>query len=134
MLKRTAATFALIAAGAVHAGEFQYECTVGAARAVDDAKLPSSRWGPGLPGQRFTISRDTGAIGGSAAFRISKGPGWRTVEVLDRGSLQQSFKLLAISAGPITKVTYVEVKEDEPGAAKPFMHYENWKLTVGTCQ
>ncbi len=134
MRKTIVGALALIAASAVHAGEFQYDCTVGAARAVDDAKLPASRWGPGLPGQRFTISRETGAIGGSTAFRLDKGPDWRTVQVLDPGSSRQSFKLLAISAGASSKVIYVEVKEDEPGTAKPFMYYGDWKVTIGTCR
>ena len=134
MFKSAAAMLALIAAGAAHAGAFQYDCTVSATRAVDDPKLPSSRWGAGLPGQRFTISRETGAIGGSTAFRLGKGQDWRTVEVLDHGSSQQSFRLLAISSGAITNVVYVEVKENQPGTAKPFMHYEDWKLTVGTCE
>ena len=134
MVKRIAATIGLLVVGVVHAGDFQYDCTVSATRAVDNAELPSSRWGPGLPGQRFTINRETGAIGGSAAFRVGEGQDWRTVEVLDRGSSQQSFKLLAVSSGRLPTVIYVEVKEEAPGAAKPFMHYENWKLTLGTCR
>ena len=124
---------AIWAAPIAQAGQFQYECEV-----LEDASIQIGHVeqlkDSLLKGQRFTISRESGEVVGSVAFAMSPQHGWKQFSVLDRGSKNQSFKLLAVSPGPFTNVVYLEVKEYENGQSKSFVHYTNFGISIGVCR
>jgi hypothetical protein len=115
-----------------HAGPFQYDCEVAHVHHIEKGQA-RERKGDYRQGQRFTISRESGEMVGSGAYRLSRDQGWKVFQVVDRGSNQQAFKLLAISQGPFTNVAYVTVKEYEEGDHKTFRTCRRPMLWRSTC-
>lgn len=115
-------------------GTFEYQCVATQEHSVVNGRLEPKKAGAELTrGQKFVVSRETGEIVGGA-MALNRRQGWKVLDVVDRGSAEQSFKLLAISSGRNTHVIYLEIKEFEPGPEKSFVHYSLFNVTTGTCR
>lgn len=109
-----------------HAGD-DYLCTVRAVYDLTDGgELANSPFGVG---QRFSVNRETGVLTGGLEH-----PAWSRVTVLDRGSTEQSFKVVAVSTAEFPFLHYLEIREYTSGSVKPFSYTAGSLLRTGTCE
>jgi hypothetical protein len=78
----------------------------------------------------FIVDRASGRILGEA-INTRSWLGKR--EILDKGSSQQSYKLLYTSPPPFVHVNLLQVEEYQAGAEKPFLFVMNTVTHTGTC-
>ena len=78
--------------------------------------------------QQFVVDRVSGRVMGDVFANHDA----QRVEVLDPGSNQQAFKLLAVF-GPNISVDYLQIKEYHVQAAKPFTGMSQGKAYTGVC-
>jgi hypothetical protein len=78
--------------------------------------------------QQFVVDRLTGRIMGD----VFDNQDAKRIEVLDVGSDQQAFKLLAVF-GPNISVDYLQIKEYHQQADKPFTGMSQGKAYAGMC-
>lgn len=109
-----------------HAGD-DYLCTVRAVYDLTDGgELADSPFGVG---QRFSVNRETGVLTGGLEH-----PAWSRVTVLDRGSTEQSFKVVAVSTAEFPFLHYLDIREYTSGSVKPFSYTAGSLLRTGTCE
>jgi hypothetical protein len=76
----------------------------------------------------FVIDRASGRMLGDLASTI-----WN-IEVLDRGSDKQSYKVLYTSQpGPFLYIQLLQIEEEENGPVKPFLLVDSTEIYTGTC-
>jgi len=76
------------------------------------------------------VDRMTGRMWGSAGFSSDVWTGGH--EVLDSGSLQQSFKTMYLSGGPYRHIMLLQIREYDDGPAKGFILTEDTDTLTGT--
>ena len=114
------------------AAAFQYECTIRQVVSLDAGKANIRSDGYEV-GRKFSVSRESGAMSGFIDWRRQEGS-WKMYQVVDRGSKNQSFKLLLMpEPAPYTRIMYLEVKEFEQTPEKTFTYYDTFKLLTGMC-
>ncbi len=115
------------------AGTFEYKCTIiQIYKLNDDGLLKNDR----LTGHHgFTVSRETGEIKGMylPTLRAS------SIEVLNRGSDEWSFKTVSTYAGKIDasgsgEGQYLEVREFVKSDNKPFYALSSVGVVTGICK
>lgn len=78
--------------------------------------------------QQFIVDRSSGRVMGDVFANHDA----QRVEILDPGSQQQAFKLLAVF-GPNISVDYLQIKEYHLQGAKPFTGMSQGKAYTGVC-
>jgi hypothetical protein len=134
-MRRILIAVGLISIGSIaHAGQYDYKCTVKQVYDIDKgaAVLQDNKRAIHVAGQTFVVSRQTGDVIGQP-YTLNRAQGWKEFSIVDPGSDQQSFKLLAKSGG-FANVVYLTVKEYEKATSKTFAYYDNFTLVVGTCE
>jgi hypothetical protein len=118
---------------AVHAGSDGYICTVAAlSRLADDGTLSrkaNDAANDPIIGKVFIVDRDIGKIIGNHI----NSRGFDT-KVLDRGSDQQSCKVLTTNPLGFLHVKYLEIQEFHEGPRKPFLLVDGSAVYSGTCE
>jgi len=106
-----------------------YVCTISySGRLNDDGFLIATTDDPIL-GKEFTVDRTSGKIIG----RYIGTAGFST-RVLDGGSNQQSFKMLAMNSLGLIHVMYLEVQEFQQSSRKPYVLRDGPHTYGGTCE
>jgi len=125
-------TLVSLFAGKVYAGQEGYVCTIAKRHSIEnDGTLDSAVRTPivkKILESEFTVDRQSGKIIG---VYVSTG-GYKT-EVLDIGSKQQSFKVLARSAFGFLHVMYLEIQEFSDEPYKPFVLIDGSVIYTGRC-
>jgi hypothetical protein len=75
----------------------------------------------------FVIDRASGRMLGGTTSAV-----WR-YEVLDRGSDQQSYKVIYTSQAGFVHVQLLQIREFEDGPVKPFLLVDGTEVHTGTC-
>lgn len=115
----------------VNAGSYEYQCSVQQAAEVDVAgKMKTYKPSPQLI---FSVSRRTGTIIG-APFSNTISPSTTTVQVIDYGGKEQSFKVLSVYKGTFTNADYLIIEEFTEGQEKPFRGMAMSSIYTGTCK
>ena len=116
------------------AGELTYICEIKQiAELSDDGEIISKNIGDiykSRIGNKFTIDRNTGDMIGTPFTTKS----YKTINVLDKGSKENSFKSIVLSHPPNMWVMYIQVKEFHKGKLKPFWGTEGGNLYSGLCE
>ena len=107
-------------------------CTInGAAEITADGTLQPLQGGKNyyetVSGAEFIVQRDTGTMMG----RFVNNSGWK-VSVIDPGSAQTSYKVLAIRKGGRVQSQFFEVRLQDKGDLKPFVLVAA-EVLHGTC-
>jgi hypothetical protein len=102
-----------------------YKCTVKDAATVENGKLALKQ---SQSGMQFVVDRANGRMFGES-FSSS---GWQTIQILDKGSRNESFKVQYLSS-PFVHVRLLVVNEFEDGAAKNFSMLDGPDVYAGTC-
>jgi len=114
---------------AADAGSDGYVCTVESFnRLTNEGTLVGNAKDP-IIGQEFTVDRKSGKIIG----KYIGSAGFNT-EVLDSGSGNQSFKVLARNPWGFLHVLYLEIQEFHKEPRKPFLLVDASIVYTGTCQ
>lgn len=79
----------------------------------------------------FTVNRQTGKINGIGSS-LSNQNSFGEPKVLDKGSIEQAFKVITIYQPNIT-VDYLEIQEFADGDTKPFIFLSTGQIYSGTC-
>jgi hypothetical protein len=122
------ALFTVLISGRAHAAQEGYVCHIDAfSRLQNDGTMISDPKDP-IVGKEFTVDRRSGKILG----RYLSSNGFDT-EVLDTGSKQQSFKVIAKNSFGFTHIMYLEIMEFSDQFSKPFLLTAGSAVYSGRC-
>ncbi|QPD02489.1 MAG: hypothetical protein Nkreftii_000263 [Candidatus Nitrospira kreftii] len=122
------ALFTMLLSGGVHAGQEGYVCRIDAfSRLQNDGTMNSDTKDP-IVSKEFTVDRRSGKILG----RYLSSNGFDT-EVLDAGSKQQSFKVIAKNSFGFLHILYLEIMEFSDQLPKPFLLIAGSAVYSGRC-
>ena len=97
------------------AGNLTYNCVVKEIYDINDAgELEISKWKNRFVGDKFSVSRETGKIGGKTLTTALA----KETRVVNFGSSENSFKAIAEFDG---QFQLIEIQEFKDGAKKPFI-------------
>ncbi len=118
----------------VFAGESTYICEIKQiAELSDDGEITNKNIGDiykSRAGNKFTIDRNSGDMIGHPFNTKS----YKSINVLDKGSKENSFKSIVLSNPPNIWVMYIQVKEFSKSELKPFWGTEGGNLYSGLCE
>jgi hypothetical protein len=95
---------------------------------ADEGKLQSFPKDP-IVGQTFSVDRSSGSIIGKYVSSEFWSP-----HVLDTGSDQESFMMIATPATGFMHVIYLRIVEFAKGSTKPFVLSDDGAIMTGTCE
>jgi len=131
---KSTAFFILIISSIVNANSDSFKCTVlDAASVSSEGKLDMTNGFVNIYKDKkteFVVDRGTGRILGKL---ISNHNPYGSPEILDRGSKNQSFKVLTIYK-PFVQVDYLYIKSWVDAPKKPFYFLSMEGLITGTCE
>ena len=125
----TLVTALIFYASGAHAGAGSYVCTVAAFNRLTNEGILTADSKDPIIGKEFAVDRSTGKIIG----RYIGTQGFNT-QVLDSGSDNQSFKMLATNPVGFLHVLYLEIQEFNKGLKKPFLLVDAAIVYSGSCQ
>ncbi|WP_373018665.1 hypothetical protein [Thiomicrorhabdus sp.] len=124
---------ALIISSSAFSGPYSYACKIAGEYRVEskDGKLTTPKPNAKLyEGKDFNVDRKSGVVLGAI-----DNSSYEKKVVLDRGSKQQSFKLIWYSyTGFGAAANYLTIREYEESEKKPFSAIIDWEVLSGTCQ
>ena len=106
-----------LAANLATAGESHYNCVVlSATELSEDGKLVSSALVKSQIGEQFTVDRLTGRVLGGPLDNSHM-----TVDVIDRGSAEMSFRAFSHSRNAPVHSSFIQVNQYVEATTKPFV-------------
>lgn len=118
-----------LVAAPVLAGPDSYVCTIQSFSRLNEGGALTSDRGDPILGEEFVVDRGSGRIMG----KYIASAGYET-KVLDPGSIQQSFKMVASTTVGFKKVLYLQVHEFNKAERKPFLLVDASLIYAGTCK
>jgi hypothetical protein len=115
------------------AGPSSYLCTPKQFLELSDSgEMVPDRLTHLLPlGKQFSVSRLTGQMIGRPFDTVS----WKTVSVLQQGSIDNSYKAIVVSHPPNITVMYIQISEQLRIREKPFWGtHDSGQIVSGTCE
>lgn len=122
------ALFTVLLSSRAYAAQEGYVCHIDAfSRLQNDGTMNLDTTDP-IVGKEFTVDRRSGEVLG----RYISSNGFRT-EVLDAGSKQQSFKVIAKNSFGFLHIMYLEIMEFSDQLSKPFLLVIGSVVYSGRC-
>jgi hypothetical protein len=138
MIRTTIATVMLVVAlegsafaeGGARPDAEGYKCTIKRSFELrEDGSIQPHTTPEAFRNMEFIVNRESGQMLGDISSRWWTGKR----EVLDRGSDQQSYKLIYTSVPPIVHVNLLQIAEYRKDALKPFLLVANTNMHTGDC-
>lgn len=107
-----------------------YECEFLTASTLESGRLVQSKFTKDYLANKIYVDHNTGEIVGKF-FASSYWTGEHTL--IDRGSDEQSFKVMFLSGGTYRHVMLLEVMEYAAGPQKPFLLVDDTDVFTGIC-